>query len=247
MKIVSFNICVGDDPEARMPLLKEVLERYDADIMGIQEVREPYWREFFEREFCDRYEMHLQYRKHNNQEGTPVLWKKDKFDCIDKGHFWFSDTPDVESGGWDDYAGCYRIVSWAKLREKASGKVFTYINTHYGFGNENQIKYGKLLFERMDMIDSGPTLLSADFNMFDTSDGYKVLTERFIDVNKATDNFGGPTYHGFDPETFKNGTPIDFIFATPDIQPITCKKITDQVDGKYPSDHFGVYAEVEIK
>ncbi len=249
MKVMSFNICCWNDPEDRMPLVKESIDRRDPDIIGIQEMRHPFWEKFFNENYTDRYEFFFKYRKENNLEATPILWKKDKFDCIDKGYFWFSDTPDVESGGWDDYAGCYRIVNWAKLKEKASGKEFTFINTHYGFGEENQVKYAKLLFERMDMMKAGPTILTADFNMNETALGYKALTERFINLNKATANEEGPTYHGYDMEKNGNLLPIDFIFINDGVEPISFERMTDEFEGKfkYASDHFGICGEVEIK
>ena len=34
------------------------------------------------------------YRAESEKEASPMLWRKDKFECIKTGYFWLSDTPD---------------------------------------------------------------------------------------------------------------------------------------------------------
>ncbi len=250
MKIVSFNVCMNNNINGRTIAeravdLKTILDRYDPDVIGIQEAR-PYWLEAFDQLFSE-YAYVNRWRKTTNEEGTPILWKKDKFDLLDSGYFWFSDTPDEESGGWDDYAGCYRICMWVKLREKASGKEFYHYNTHYGFGATQQPKYAPLIFSKMDAAGAKTAFLTADFNLNEKSPCYAQLAERLLDCNKATTNVKGRTYQGLDPTVSEEGLAIDFIFVTPEtIKPLDFKRITDNIDGVVPSDHFGIYAEVEL-
>ena len=52
-------------------------------------------------------------------EFSPVFYLKDKYNLIDSGTFWLSETPDTPSKGWD--AMYKRICTWVILEEKESG------------------------------------------------------------------------------------------------------------------------------
>ena len=103
LKVISFNIRYGDDPNGnsvaeRAPRLAKITKGYDADIIGFQEFTVP-WEKEIEKYYLDKYEMFNLYRSKSELEGAPILWKKDKFELLDKGNFWLSDTPEVESRG----------------------------------------------------------------------------------------------------------------------------------------------------
>ena len=246
MKVVTFNLRCADDPDGnsiaeRAPRVKTVLERYDADLAGFQEAT-PAWLAHIIADFGDRYEIFNQYRAEKDLESTPMMWKKDRFDCVDKGYFWLSDTPNIESKGWDTW-DCYRICLWATLRAKENGAVFTFLNTHYGFGDTCQIASSKLI---MEYSKKTAAIVTGDFNMTPDSAGYRQMTTFFADVNAETVHDTRITYHGYDPG--HTGSLIDFCFVTPgSIVPVTSKRMDDLVDGKFPSDHYGVYSEVEIQ
>lgn len=247
IKVVTFNILCGGTGEntipERAPRLKKVLEPYGADLIGFQEATEV-WMPYLEEYYGEDYEIFNHWRKESNHESTPMLWKKDRFECLDKGYFWYSDTPNVEFGENWDLMGCNRICMWAKLRDKQEGKTFTFFNTHYGFGDAEQVKSSELLLKHIEAM-GGPCLVTADFNMFHYMPGFKKLEEKLVNVNKATVNDNRSTCHGFRENP--TSLPIDFCFITPDtITPLTCERIDGRPNGQFPSDHFGVYHELEI-
>lgn len=89
MKVITFNIRCKDDENGhsiaeRAPRLKQTLAKYDADLIGFQEAV-PAWMEFLEANYADEYEIFHRYRAEKSLEGTPILWKKSRFDCLDKG------------------------------------------------------------------------------------------------------------------------------------------------------------------
>lgn len=49
-------------------------------------------------------------------EHSAIFYRTDKFEVIDKGDFWMSETPDVPSKGWD--AVLPRICSWGILNAR---------------------------------------------------------------------------------------------------------------------------------
>lgn len=62
-------------------------------------------------------------------EHAAVLFKKDRFKLLDSGNYWLSETQDKPSFGWD--AQCRRVCSWAKLKDKVSGKEFYFFSVHF--------------------------------------------------------------------------------------------------------------------
>ena len=256
LKIVSFNIRYTDDPNGhsiaeRAPRVKDTVLSKDPDIIGFQECR-PKWWPFIRRDFLDTYEIFNIYRAFSEMESSPILWKKEKFELVEKGHFWFSDTPEVSSKGWD-VTGCYRMCLWVTLKEKLTGKLFTYFNTHFGFGDECQVASAELIKKVNDEVSSYPTFVTADFNMCRENEGFKAMEKYYKDVNKATLNYTSYTYHGYDEvraqEMFeKEGYgAIDHCFVNEQIEPKKFEILKNMYDGKYPSDHFGTYIELEIK
>ena len=246
LKLISFNIRCCDDKDGhsipeRSPRLAEVTKKYDADIIAFQEFTVPWEKEI--EKFYPEYEMFNKYRSVSELEGAPILWKKGEFELLDKGNFWLSDTPEVESRGWDELYNCWRMCEYVILKHIKSGKVFTHMNTHYGFGDKGQVASSKLIYEYSQKISPNPTFVTGDFNMTPESLGYGEMIKHFTDVNSVTANDRRTTYHGYGRA---NDSHIDFCFVDGNIKPVDYKMIDEMVDGKYPSDHYGLLIKLEI-
>ncbi len=77
------------------------------------------------------------------------------------------------------------------------------------------------------------------------SKGYEELTKYFTDVNAVCENYTGDTYHGYYPSVSRDSH-IDFIFADDGVKPLCQTLIDESLDGMYPSDHFGLYSEMDL-
>ena len=122
LKVISFNIRCCDDKDGntiaeRAPRLYEITKKYNADVIGFQEFTDA-WSEYIESYYSD-YEMFNKFRAESDHESCPILWKKDKFECLDKGYFWLSSTPEVESRGWDELYNCFRICEYVIINKLA--------------------------------------------------------------------------------------------------------------------------------
>lgn len=246
LKLISFNIRCCDDADGnsiieRAPRLAEITKKYDADIIGFQEFTVPWEKEIAK--FYPEYEMFYKYRSVNELEAAPILWKKDKFELIRTGYFWLSSTPEVESRGWDELYNCWRMCQYVILKHLESGKVFTHMNTHFGFGDKGQVDSSRLIYEYSQKISQNPTFITGDFNMFPNSKGYEEMVKHFTDVNAVTVNDRRTTYHGYGKV---NDAHIDYCFINNKIKPISFKIIDETIDGKYPTDHYGLFIELEI-
>lgn len=250
INIISFNIRSRDDKNGnsiaeRAPRLSAITSRYDADIIGFQEYK-PAWESHIADSYSDQYDMFSKYRNETTDiEASPILWRRDTFDCIKTGYFWLSDTPEIESRGWDEKYNCYRMCVYVILKHKSSGKTFTVMNTHFGFGDKGQVASANLIYDYSKKISENPTLIVGDFNMKPDSAGYAAMIKHFRDVNTCTANDLSTTYHNYRPEEITTGH-IDYCFIDKNIIPLNQKIMTDTVEGKYPSDHFGLYIELDI-
>ncbi len=246
LKVISFNIRCCDDKDGnsiaeRAPRLAEVTGKYDADIIGFQEYTVPWEKEIAK--FYPEYEMFSKYRSVQELEAAPILWKRGKFELLDKGYFWLSDTPEVESRGWDELYNCWRMCQYVTLKHIESGKVFTYMNTHYGFGDKGQVDSSKLIYVYSKKISQNPTFITGDFNMTPESKGYGEMIKNFTDVNAVTAKDWRTTYHNYGRADNEH---IDYCFIDDKIKPVSTKMIDETVNGKYPSDHYGLFIRLEI-
>ena len=250
ISVIRFNIRCCDDSNGnsikeRAPRLSVITSSYDADIIGFQEYR-PAWEPYIAEFYSDKYDMFVKYRNETEDiEASPILWRRDKFDCIKTGFFWLSDTPDIESRGWDELYNCYRMCVYVILKHKLSGKEFTVMNTHFGFGDKCQVDSAKLIYDYSQKVSSNGTFVVGDFNMTPDSVGYATMSKNFRDVNAYTAKDLITTYHNYQPEIVKDQH-IDYCFIDEKIVPINQKVIKDKIDGKYPSDHYGLYIELDI-
>ena len=180
-------------------------------------------------------------------EYSPVFYRKDRFELLDSGHFWLSETPDVPSKGWD--AACIRICTWAVLRERESGKAFAQFNTHLDHVSEQARDRGiTMVLDKIKSFDI-PVMCTGDFNTDENSTAYRIMTGDVMGDSKylAECSDSGNTFTNFDPEGTKNDSPIDFIFVKRKAVSVAKYKIMDEpVDGKLPSDHHAIYADVSF-
>ena len=187
----------------------------------------------------------------NGGEFSPVFYRKDKYNLIDSGTFWLSETPEKRWTKSFD-STCYRIASWALLENKETGERYTHINTHLDHvldtTRESQMK---VLIECVNNVSNGsPIIMTGDFNAYEDSLVYAVACESFNDTKKvaATSDEGRTfTKYGTKPEDHTDGIgAIDFIFAAKDLEVDTYKIIRDTAQGIYPSDHYPIVADIRL-
>lgn len=194
------------------------------DIVGMQEVLHSQMEDLKER--LPEYEAVGVGRDDGKQKGeySPLFFKKDRFEVLDSNTFWLSQYPDsVGFVGWD--GACCRIATWAKLKDKATGKVLMAVNTHFDHVGVEARKNGALLIiEKIkEIVGDQPAVLTGDFNVTDESEAYAtIVSNEFVlkDAHKIAKKVEGVnhTFHGFGKIPAAKCNKIDFIFVTPQIQ-----------------------------
>ncbi len=197
-------------------------------------------------------------------EHAAIFYNTDKFDVLDHGDFWLSETPDSVSFGWD--AVCRRVCTWGKFRHKDSGFTFVYFNLHMDHkGVVARAESAKLILKKIkEFPEPLPVMLSGDFNVDQTNEGYKLLNESGVmkDAYETTDYryINSSTFNSYDTNKLRlssDGEPmrIDHIFLSPEFDVKKYGVLNDTYrtmneDSTYvartPSDHYPVAILVEM-
>lgn len=249
MKVMSFNILCGGKAEnawtKRKPLVRDTIKKYNPDTFGLQEAHYK-WMLYLRWVLRKEYDFVGVGRDDGKIKGefSPVFYKKDKYEVIDKGNFWLSETPEIPGKGWD--AACVRICSYVVLKDKQTGEKFAHFNTHLDHvGDIARSEGAKLIADRADTFKEIPTVVTGDFNVNPESGAYKTITAAgFCDARTLDPDANNvKTYNGFDQNPAEM---IDFVFVKYGFKVKSCNTITDKIDGRYISDHYPVLAELEI-
>lgn len=244
---MSYNILCwgkeGHEREKREPLVLEIIRKNDPDTLGVQEAT-PEWMDFLKANL-DGYAYEGVGRDDGDNKGeySAVFYKKDKYETVDSGNFWLSETPDKPGKGWD--AACVRICSWVLLKDKETGKKFIHLNTHLDhIGVEARKEGMRLIFDKAESF-SAPTIVTGDFNFEQGSDFYEGLVSGKLRDSKfaAEISDDGVTYNAFGEY---DGAIIDFIMVSPEISVKKYSVVNEILNGEYPSDHFPVTAEIDF-
>lgn len=256
LRVMSYNIRYNnpDDGVNAWPHRKErvasVIRFHRADVAGLQEALEGQIRDLEKR--LPGYSW-LGVGRQGGEEGgeyNPIFYRTDRFDVLDHDTFWLSKTPDVPgSKSWD--SALPRIVTWARFRDRTTGASFFHFNTHFDHrGEQARKESARILAQNMEEIAGAvPAVVTGDFNVEDDSEVYQILTESLRDARLASKQPPhGPeaTFFGFEVVD-RPGRRIDYVFTKNGVAVRRFGTLTDQLRGRYPSDHLPVLAEVEIE
>jgi endonuclease/exonuclease/phosphatase family metal-dependent hydrolase len=256
LRVMSFNIRYDNplDGENAWPKRRELafatIEKFAPDLLGLQEVQHGQAKAFAAR--MKGYEMHGVARDdHPRSERSSILFKRERFEKVRGGDFWLSETPDAAgSKGWD--ADLPRIVSWVELRDRdAGGRTVFFFNTHWDHrGAEARAQSAKLMRSRVaDIAGDKPVIITGDFNTPQESGPYKTMLgggffDAFPEVHQqpTRDDY---TFHGFTGTSNRGHSRIDWVLRSRHFRTVDAGIDRTNDHGRYPSDHFPVYAVFE--
>lgn len=251
-RVMSFNVRCADDPEGsinnRSQLVTAILDQYAPDSFGVQEATSK-WLGKLDKALGDRYDRVGQARDFFGpfSEYSCVYYLKDKYNLIDSGTIWLSETPEKKySVSYD--SKCRRIASWAVLEDKETGERYTHLNTHLDHGLEStrEAQAQVLLTKLTELQKEGTVVCTGDFNTTDSSKVYADMTAVTDDAAVVAENTQkGVTYHNYGKIT--EGAPIDFIFMSKGVKALNFKIVDGKIKDMYPSDHYALCADIYLK
>lgn len=252
-RIMSFNVrCANDGVQTitnRGKVSAEMLKAYMPDSFGVQECT-PRWKRIIKRAVGDKYACVGRARDFYGPftEYSSIYYLKDKYNLIDSGTFWLSETPD-KAYTKSFNSMCYRIATWAVLENKETGERYTHINTHldHKLDSTRDAQMKVLIEQVLKITGEGKVVMTGDFNAYEDSSVYAVACESFDDtkyIAKNTDE--GPTFTKYGTKEDNGRGAIDFIFVSKGVKAESYKIIRNTVEGIYPSDHFPIVADIYI-
>jgi len=261
LRVMTFNIRMdnpADGPNVwlnRRAHLVSMIRFHKADLVGLQEAQKHQLEYIMES--LPEYGWYGVGRDDGKDQGefSAVLYRKERLDSLATKTFWCSPTPEQPGLGWD--AACTRIVTFGKMKDRTSGRVFFMFNTHLDHvGETARVESAKLIKSRMEAIcGTHPMILTGDFNSTPASQPYAIITSpalsggaQLVDARTISSRkHHGPTgtFTGFKIDAAPD-EPIDFIFVKKGMTVLFHGTLSDSFDGFLPSDHYPVIAEIVL-
>ncbi|ANE53647.1 endonuclease [Flavisolibacter tropicus] len=244
----------------RKDICIDVIKKYKPDILCLQEVLKVQAADFkkafpaYQLIGFDGPEMDAHPEGYHGIAKNPILYDTRRYELIAAGTYWLSETPLVAgSMSWDTARA--RHANWVRLKEKKSQKEFRVVNLHLDHVSEK----AKVEQTKMVVVESAqyqpdfPQILTGDFNtrfqskVFESvrGDGWKESYETVYGEVEA-----GYTTHEFQGANYEKGASkgrIDFVWYRGGVKPVDAVIIKDAVNGKYPSDHYFMRADLVIE
>lgn len=257
LKVMTFNVRYGtalDGPNAwplRRDLLVETIRKYDPDILGTQETLE-FQVEYMAENLSEYRWIGVGRDANGGGEHTAILYKHKVLLPIVSGNYWLSEDPEAPgSVSWD--SSLTRMVTWIKFRHRETGTFFYYANTHFDHrGEEARQQSARLMLERIALLPPElPVIVTGDFNATaERSEPYRIFIDGGMkDAWTGADRQEGPatTWSGFKAPDPNSKQRIDWILYRGPFSVEHCETVTHNEDGRYPSDHYPVFARMTLK
>ena len=291
VKVASYNIRYwngdGDTGNAdfrawpnRKAKVFEMIRKHDMDVCGLQEVTQQMSPDII-RELTEY--TYVGYGRDNGLENsessstgeqTGLIYKKDKFNELDRGRFFLSNTPNSVSRVPNSMFN--RLATWVKLQDKETLKEFIFASTHFDHPTDSSV--ADLVREQqaqyavsniLSIAGNLPIFFVGDFNSESNTTAYSVLTSTFNDsynfltvpeggyvCNLEQINSGkcpgcseiGNTYTGLYSSSDIDPKRIDFVLYLSDkSSQLSYLVDTDNLGLEYyPSDHLPVVCDMLI-
>ena len=269
IKLGTYNIryagASGDtgwkDWSVRKEFVVQTITKYDYDLIGMNEVRQGVQLNYLIEQLGASYDYTLQNDEHGGY--NPIFFKKDKFELMDSGTF-FLNSKDLTKPilSWDNSNGNYRFTGWVKLKEKETGKILFFFETHLDHQGETaRNEQARINMEQIRSIAAGyPAIICGDHNASKTripfynmksaymQDSRQVATTK-VNIDDGDGSFGKHKVDGrdfWDPNN-KKGSRLDYIWVR-GVDVNEYRTINDTFGHEEtPSDHFAIQATVVLQ
>ncbi len=241
----------GNPWQVRKKEVAELIRKHQFDLIGTQEANAKQLAELQELLPDFGYLGKPYGGKAGDLHNCATFYRKDLFSPVDSGVFWFSETPDKPSVGWD--ATDLRICFWTKFETKPGGRTFFVFNAHFYWKNEiaRSESGGVLVRKIKEIAGEYPVIAMGDFNSEPDSPQIRTIRNHLSDAFEITEsprkgventNLGGGVFQGLP----KNR--IDFLFLSKGFKVKDYQVLSDVYNGdRYPSDHLPVTSLVDFK
>lgn len=266
-RVLSCNIRVALDEDeakglgwsARRDICLKIIKSKKPDIISLQEVLKVQADDF--RKYFSSYqlfgfegpEMDPHPTGYYGIAKNPILFSKDRYELLTGGTYWLSETPLVAgSKSWDTARA--RHANWIRIRDKKSGRDMRVVNLHLDHvSGEAKVKQARMVVEESAQYQPDfVQVLTGDFNTRFNSNVFESVraggwNESYETIHGEVE--AGHTGHEFQGVNYDKASSkgrIDYIWYRGNIKPTSSLIIKDDINGKYPSDHFFLQSDFVI-
>ncbi len=262
LSLLSFNIRYGAAPDGanawanRADFVAGVIREAGADVVGLQEALRGQLDHLAAA--LPRYAEVGVGRDDGRTRGehATILYDRARFAVDESGTFWLSETPETPgSMHWGNRIT--RICTWARLVEKATGRAVYVYNTHLDHeSQQSRERSVRLIAERIGArTHTDPAVVMGDFNAGEENPAVLLLLggtgvppvpmfqDSFRALHPDEDEVG--TFNAFRLGN-TGGAKIDYVFVPAEADVLEAAIIRTEREGRYPSDHFPVFARIRL-
>lgn len=257
MKVMTFNLrCdfpldMNNRWKYRRHIVYDIMNKYECDIIGIQEATESMYNDI--KNNIPKYNiLGIPRSRKFFVERNDLLIKR-KSNIIQSKTFWLSETPDmIGSSRW--FSVFPRICTTAVI-EINKGEKIRVCNSHLDCftskAREYELKRLMELVEEEQKEEDLPMIVMGDFNSKPDSRLIKNLTSGVYGSKKmsAVQEYDKRLYMSSTMSMFKGkekGIHIDYIFVSEEFKVNNVEIVRYNENGRYPSDHYPLMAEIEL-
>ena len=250
IKACTFNIRMATERDGinefkyRTGRILDVIVKEKPDIIGFQEVMES-GRELFQKELTDYVVLGCGRYKNYDGEGVSLAFRKDRFMLLSYENFWLSDYPEESESFFSADQSINPREAQIAVLVTEKGEKILFANTHLDdLGKTARLLGADRLVSKIGTYGDLPTVVTGDMNaVYGDPEIDRFLKWKKGRLQDMTKDSGG-TFHGYGKCTAPYK--IDYIFSTgTPTAPGYCAEDIP-VEGVYISDHYPVFAEIEL-
>ncbi len=252
VRVMSFNIRVGEQTEVRRSAVIQNITEVDPDVFGVQEA-DPAWITYIQANLPNYTLVGEGRDGGKNGEYAAIFYKTEQYTLIQGGTKWLSlspNTPSILDGG-SQYK---RVVTYAKLQDKDTGSVFVHLNAHLDYSSDEIARQQiNIVCEYAQNFVDYPTFITGDFNQIPTSATYaEIVSSGFLDSSlEAPISNRVNTYTGYNASTNEHDGQsklLDYCFVSPFLVQVDKydtwnKPASNGGHNGFISDHYAIYAD----
>ncbi|MCP4642501.1 MAG: endonuclease/exonuclease/phosphatase family protein [bacterium] len=256
LTVMSFNIRYGTDGDGRnswgnrRETVANAIKQQQPAVVGLQECID-FQAEYLVEALPEYQWIGMGREPDGGHEMTAVLYRKSLLSPVETCNFWLSETPDVPgSRSWD--SAYVRMATQIRFMHRETGAIFHLVNTHLDSrGKQARLEGAKLIANRVESVPASvPVIITADFNaLAEESEVWRVFQQAgFLDSWEIAKKRVGPeiTIGRFRAPKKDAIARIDWVLVRGAVAVRRCETSLYNDDGRYPSDHYPVVAELRF-
>jgi endonuclease/exonuclease/phosphatase family metal-dependent hydrolase len=249
IRVISWNVLYGRrngpfwdqrDWSTRQSALGEVIRAADPDILCVQEALLGQL-EFLQQTLGDHERLGVgRDDGAGGGEHCAILFDTRRFRELASGTFWLEDPRDQPRKTWR-LSGPKRICSWARLLDRRNGRVLRVYNIHSYLSESARMRASQIVLEHIRAGElSDAIVLAGDFNTGPRASSRRVFDSAGLLAAQTPADAARATFHFYGIRLAS----LDAILVNDDFRAISTAILDQKPGNTFPSDHFGVMADL---